>query len=109
MQQLNMTQDEHYFTYKGRAVAIELFCDYTDYEIGEMTDLWAVVIDDHFIEGGYGTSVIAARAARKFIDREQKPAAEPLWQCPACLKIYATYAQAKCCREIPVQIYQEGK
>ena len=47
---------------------VSRFCDYVDYELGEMADLWDVVIGGAFHEGGYGTSGIAAKAARKFID-----------------------------------------
>jgi hypothetical protein len=58
------------FTHQGRKIVVSRFCDYTDYEIGEMADVWDVVIDGEFYEGGYGTSTIAMRAARQFIDNE---------------------------------------
>jgi hypothetical protein len=47
---------EKRFTCKGRDVVV--------------ADLWDVSVDDEFVEGGYGTLVIAMRAARLFIDDE---------------------------------------
>lgn len=66
---------------------------------------WNVRINGQIHEMWFGTK----RAALAYLARKMKdhPRGKTLvqvfaneWQCPACQKIYPTYAAAKCCREI---------